>query len=711
MKIHRKPKFVISICALLTSVVVQFSTKVDAATEQTYVVLYKQTSTFTVASKEISEESKFGNDVIDTFTGGIKGLEVKLGADDVTRLKSDSSVAVVAPVQSFVVKPIVQAAAPESWGIDRIDQRNLPLNSSYSPKLSGQGVRAYVIDTGVFQNHPEFQGRIEVGFDAVGDGNGSNDCHGHGTHVAGTIGGKTVGVAPGVQVVPVRVLNCFGSGDTASIISGIEFVINNAKSKGLPAVANLSLGGPIDAALDFAIERLVDSGVITVVAAGNESSNACLVSPARTPKAITVGATTSIDNQSSFSNFGSCVDIYAPGSSIFSSFPIGDFTIGRQSPSVVKRSGYGVISGTSMASPHVAGAAAQLLSASKSATPATIASALVSGATSGVLSSVTAGSPNRLLFVEPNSVPSTTTTTSTSSTTSSTTTTSLFPTTTTSYGNPVISVQLESIFPSSLILKGTQASQNPVNWMVRVVDPIGGRLTSTAAVGSRLCPANVTYPDGIGCTGAMAFPIGNRFDRTYRFTYWVNPNSPIGDWIPYFDPLPGYPTIKSSYKLKVTSSIATTTSTVAASTTTSSTTTMPSTTTIPLISPTTTAASNQIQILSDFFSPKAIQLQGTQPSQNSVTWSVRIYDPFGGRLVSTAAVGSRLCPANVTYPDGVGCTGAMAIPFGNRFDRTYRFTYWISPTAVGGNWIAYFDPLAGYPTISGKSRLVVTARS
>jgi len=115
--------------------------------------------------------------------------------------------------------------------------------------------------------------------------------------------------------------------------------------------------------------------------------------------------------------------------------------------------------------------------------------------------------------------------------------------------------------------------------------------------------------------------------------------------------------------------------------------------------------------LSDFFSPPAIRLQGTQPSQNSVTWSVRIYDPFGGRLVSTAAVGSRLCPANVTYPDGVGCTGAMSIPFGNRFDRTYRFTYWISPSAVGGNWIPYFDPLAGYPTIAGKSKLAVTARS
>ncbi len=132
---------------------------------------------------------------------------------------------------------------------------------------------------------------------------------------------------------------------------------------------------------------------------------------------------------------------------------------------------------------------------------------------------------------------------------------------------------------------------------------------------------------------------------------------------------------------------------------------------MPLTSTTTTAVTNQISILSDFFSPSAIRLQGTQPSQNSVTWSVRIYDPFGGRLVSTAAVGSRLCPANVTYPDGAGCTGAMSIPIGNRFDRTYRFTYWISPSAVGGNWIPYFDPLAGYPTIAGKSKLAVTARS
>jgi hypothetical protein len=247
--------------------------------------------------------------------------------------------------------------------------------------------------------------------------------------------------------------------------------------------------------------------------------------------------------------------------------------------------------------------------------------------------------------------------------------------------------------------------------MVRVVDPIGGRLTSTAAVGSRLCPANVMYPDGAGCTGAMAIPFGNRFDRTYRFTYWMNPNSPAGDWIPYFDPLRSYPTIKSLYKLKVTSSVAPTTTTVVTTTTTSSTSTLPSSTTIPSITTTSTPGSNQIQILSDSFSPQAIRLRGTQPSQNSVTWSVRIYDPFGGRLVSTAAVGSRLCPANVTYPDGAGCTGAMSIPIGNRFDRTYRFTYWISPSAVGGNWIAYFDPLAGYPTIAGKSKLAVTPRS
>ena len=706
-----KSFFVVALSALIGCTILSIQVEVNATSEQTYVVLYKQSSTFTVASKELTEESKFGNDVIDTYTGGIKGLEVKLGTDDVSRLKSDPAVAVVAPVQSFVVKPIVQAAAPESWGIDRIDQRSLPLNSSYSPKLTGQGVRAYVIDTGVFQNHPEFVGRIETGFDAVGDGNGSNDCQGHGTHVAGTIGGRSVGVAAGVQIVPVRVLDCLGSGDTASVISGIEFVINNAKTKGLPAVANLSLGGPTDAALDFAIERLVDSGITTVVAAGNESSNACFVSPARVPKAITVGATTSSDIQSSYSNYGSCVDIYAPGSSIFSTFPIGDFTIGKRSPSVVKRSGYGTISGTSMASPHVAGAAALLLSANKSATPATIANALIAAATSGLISGISSGSPNKLLFVEPNLVPGTTTTSSTSSTSSSSTSSSLPQTTTTINGSPILSVQLESIFPTSLMLKGTQASQNPVTWMVRVVDPIGGRLVSTAAVGSRLCPANVTYPDGAGCTGAMAFPFGNRFDRTYRFTYWMNPNSPAGDWIPYFDPLRGYPTIKSLYKLKVTSSIATTTTTVAATTTTSSTSTLPSSTTVPAISTTTTMRANQIQILSDVFSPRTIRLQGTQPSQNSVTWSVRIYDPFGGRLVSTAAVGSRLCPANVTYPDGAGCTGAMAIPFGNRFDRTYRFTYWISPSAVGGDWIAYFDPLVGYPTIAGKSKLAVTARS
>jgi len=599
-------KVKIAISALLFCAISSVPVESTAASEQTYIVLYKQSSTFTVASKETTEETKYGNEVIDTYSGGIKGLEVKLNSDDVSRLKSDPSVAVVSPVKTYIIDPIVELSAPKSWGIDRIDQRRLPLNSAYSPRLSGAGVRAYVIDTGVYQNHPEFSGRIESGFDGVGDGNGSNDCHRHGTHVAGTIGGKTVGVAPAVQIVPVRVLNCFGQGDSGSIISGIEYVINNAKIKGIPAVANLSLGSPgIDLAIDFAIERLVDSGVTTVVAAGNSASNACNVSPARVSKAITVGATTSDDYQSSYSNFGSCVDIYAPGSNIFSTLP----------------TGYGVLSGTSMASPHVAGAAALLLSASKSASPATITRTIIDGATNGLIFGLSSGSPNKLLFVEPISVPTSTTTTSTTSTTSSTTTT-----TTVATGSP--SLESDSLSKSSMVLQSNIAS-NAVYWTVRVRDPFGGRLTSST-VGARLCPESSTWPDGPGCTGASAVGSGNSLDRTYTFLFLVSPVGPTGQWLPrMFGPVSGQPDVVGRARISIGST-----------TTTSSTTT---TTTAP----TTTSTVPGVRINGYLVGPGA-NLQGANlQGANLAGLNLSSANLIGANLIGANLQGSNLSSANL----------------------------------------------------------------
>ncbi|MGH3084736.1 MAG: S8 family serine peptidase, partial [Gaiellaceae bacterium] len=240
----------------------------------------------------------------------------------------------------------------------------------------------YIIDTGVRGTHNEFTGRMGNGADFVGDGNGTNDCHGHGTHVAGTTGGTTYGVAKGFMIHPVRVLNCQGSGTTSGVIAGVDWVTNNSPS---PAVANMSLGGGVSTALDNAVSSSISSGVSYAIAAGNSNANACNFSPARVGTANTVGSTTSSDARSSFSNYGTCLDIFAPGSSITSAWNTSDTTTNT-------------ISGTSMATPHVAGAIALYLDANPGAPPATVTSALVSNATTGKVSNPGAGSPNRLLY-------------------------------------------------------------------------------------------------------------------------------------------------------------------------------------------------------------------------------------------------------------------------------------------------------------------------
>ena len=270
-----------------------------------------------------------------------------------------------------------------SWGLDRIDQRNLPLNSRYSRNYSGSGVNAYIIDTGVLSTHTEFGGRVTSGFSSISDGRGSEDCNGHGTHVAGTVGGTNYGVAPSVNIIPVRVLDCSGSGTTSGVIAGIDWVVAHHDA-GIPAVANMSLGGSRSAALDLAVSRGIADGVVFVVAAGNSNDNACNYSPAAEASAVTVASSTSVDARSSFSNFGSCVDVFAPGSNITSAW----------STSTTATS---TISGTSMASPHVAGIAALALSADSTLSVSRVATWITSTATSGAVTDV-AGSPNRLVF-------------------------------------------------------------------------------------------------------------------------------------------------------------------------------------------------------------------------------------------------------------------------------------------------------------------------
>ena len=287
-----------------------------------------------------------------------------------------------------VVRASSGTQTPATWGIDRSDQRALPLSNSYSSTATGSGVTAYVIDTGMRLTHSQFAGRASDGFTAINDGLGAGDCNGHGTHVGGTIGGQTYGIAKQVRLVSVRVFDCAGSGTSAGVISGIDWVTRNAAK---PAVANLSLGSAVSPVLDTAVRNLIASGVTAVAAAGNSNADACTNSPGRVPEAVTVGATTSSDARSSFSNYGTCLDLFAPGSTITSAWHTGDAIIAN-------------LSGTSMAAPHATGAAALFLQNNRTATPQAVRDALVSAATTGVVSSAGTGSPNRLLYTGPTKI-------------------------------------------------------------------------------------------------------------------------------------------------------------------------------------------------------------------------------------------------------------------------------------------------------------------
>jgi subtilisin family serine protease len=262
-----------------------------------------------------------------------------------------------------------------TWGLDRIDQRKLPLDGYYNYNLAGSGVNAYIIDTGILFTHSEFGGRAESGYDAV-DGGSADDCNGHGTHVAGTVGGATYGVAKGVSLVAVRVLDCSGSGTTAGVIAGVDWVTANFET---PAVANMSLGGGASSSLDTAVKNSIAAGVSYAVAAGNGNwigiaQDACNYSPARVPEAMTIGATNSSDAKASWSNYGNCVDWFAPGVSITSAWYTGS-------------SATNTISGTSMATPHTSGVAALYLEANPAASPADVRSALYDATTKGIVTS------------------------------------------------------------------------------------------------------------------------------------------------------------------------------------------------------------------------------------------------------------------------------------------------------------------------------------
>ena len=316
-----------------------------------------------------------------TYHRALKGFSVRMPEQQAARLADDPRVAFV---EEDAVVSLGATQTNATWGLDRIDQRDLPLNTTYVFNATGSGVKAYIIDTGIRATHTEIAGRVISGFTAINDGLGTNDGNGHGTHVSGTVGGTTFGVAKNVTLVAVRVLDSSGSGTNSGVIAGVDFVTSDHQA-GQPAVANMSLGGGISSALDTAVTNSINDGVTYAIAAGNENQDACNTSPARVASAITVGSTTMTDARSSFSNFGTCLDVFAPGSSITSAWRTSDTATNT-------------ISGTSMATPHVTGVAALFLETNPTASPATVTAAIVNNATLNKVTGAGTGSPNRLLF-------------------------------------------------------------------------------------------------------------------------------------------------------------------------------------------------------------------------------------------------------------------------------------------------------------------------
>jgi serine protease len=341
---------------------------------------------------------KYGIKVDQRFSHAVNGFSASLSPEQLAKVRQDPNVAYVEADQVIAAGPIhAKATEPtadiDAWNLDRIDQRDLPGNNNYNYTADGSFVNAYIIDSGIWAPHPDFGGRVRAGFTSINDGNGTNDCDGHGTHVAGTVGSNTYGVAKNVGLVPVRVLDCNGNGSVSTVVAGVDWVTANHSAW---AVANMSLGGAVSATLDASVKQSISSGVTYSVAAGNDDEDACLSSPSDVPEALTVAASDRADNRSVWdptvsaaSNWGGCVDLFAPGTEVPSTF----------NPTLYPDAPYYFVylDGTSMATPHVTGAAALFLQKNLHATPAEVVAGILGAATQNTLQDVK-GSPNVFLY-------------------------------------------------------------------------------------------------------------------------------------------------------------------------------------------------------------------------------------------------------------------------------------------------------------------------
>ncbi|MFI7358619.1 S8 family serine peptidase [Streptomyces avidinii] len=351
----------------------------ENAIPESYIVTLDKSASAAKVAAAVGVKAKF------TYSSALNGFAATLTAKQLQVARQTAGVKSVAQDALVSAPPVpasgVATKAPSnSWGLDRIDQRHLPLDNEFSPNTNGQGATAYILDSGIDFRHTEFGGRARPGFDAIGDGRNGADCNGHGTHVAGTVGGETFGVAHKVSLVSVRVLGCDGRGPWSGIIAGLDWVANNARQ---PAVLNASLGGDRFEPVNDATNALFNRGVLPIVAAGNDNIDARRVSPASTPNAVTVGATNRFDQETDFSNWGEALDLYAPGQDVISA-----------------RNGGGSVSlsGTSMAAPHVAGVAALYKAAHPTATPTEVANFIKNEATEDVIQNLSDNGPDKLLF-------------------------------------------------------------------------------------------------------------------------------------------------------------------------------------------------------------------------------------------------------------------------------------------------------------------------